>query len=176
VEESKLEMAGQYRIRVRRDNWEVEVSAPEKDFVLNESDRLIEQFSLSTKTAYGHEAEKTQQEGVVAYIESGLSRNVKPQTLNEFFRQFKFQTNLEKTLVLGYWCEVKLGHPHFTSDDILARYKEAKEPAPANIRRDLSNLVGKGFLLSSGKSEDGVLAYELTNSGINEVESKIPRA
>ncbi len=176
MEESKLELVGQYHIRVRRDNWEVEVSAPEKDFVLNESDRLIEQFSFSTKKAYVHEAETTQQEDVVTYVESGLSRNVKPQTLNEFFRQFKFQTNLEKTLVLGYWWEVKLGHHHFTPDDIVAKYKEAKEPAPANIRRDLSNLVGKGFLLSSGKSEDGVLAYELTNSGINEVESKIPRA
>lgn len=165
----KLEIEGQFRIRVRTGDWEVEVSAPDRDFVLNESDRLIERFNLTTPATHSLGDELIQ--GEVSY----LPRTTKPQTLNEFFRQFKLQTHLDKILVFGYWCEVRQGQAHFTSDDIMAKYKEAKEPAPANIRRDISNLLGKGFLLSDGKSEDGTLAYELTNTGIREVESKMPQ-
>ena len=145
------------------------VSAPDRDFVLNESDRLIERFNLTNPATRSLGDELIQ--GEVSY----LPRATKPQTLNEFFRQFKLQTHLDKILVFGYWCEVRQGQAHFTSDDIMAKYKEAKEPAPANIRRDISNLLGKGFLLSDGKSEDGTLAYELTNTGIREVESKMPQ-
>jgi hypothetical protein len=174
VEEHELETVGHYCIRVRKGDWEVEVSAPEKGFVLTESDRLIEKFILNVTAVYVNEAEATQ-DGATAHIE-GQPRYVKPQTLNEFFRQFKLQTHLEKILVLGYWCEIKQGQPHFTSDDILAKYKEVKEPPPANVRRDLGNLVAKGLLLSVGKSGEGVLTYELTNTGIKEVESKLPQA
>src|SRR6266699_917060 len=158
--ESELGSTGQYSIRVRKGDWEVEVFAPEKDFVLDESDRLIEKFIFNAPTFHMKEMETPQDRATTPL--DGQSRHIKPQSLNEFFRQFKFQTNLEKTLVLGYWCEMRQGQGSFTSDDILAKYKEAKEPAPANIRRDLGNLVGKGFLLSSGKSGEGVLAYELT--------------
>lgn len=171
MEDAESIKEGQFRIRVRKGDWEVEVSAPDKDFVLEESNRLMDQFRLSSPVVHSPQVEVIQ--GEVTHLpELSQSRTAKPQTLNEFFRQFKFQTNLEKTLVLGYWCEIRQGQ-HFTPEDILAKYKEVKEPAPANIRRDLSNLVGKGLLLTSGKSEDGLQAYELTNSGIREVESKL---
>ena len=167
---------GQFRIRVRKGDWEIEVSAPDREFVLSESDRLIENFSLTSSVILPTNKGEVIQ-GEATYIpEPNQSRTVKPQTLNEFFRQFKLQTHLDKILVFGYWCEVRQGQPHFTSDDILAKYKEAKEPAPANVRRDIGNLLSKGFLLSDGKSEDGALAYELTNTGLKEVESKLPQA
>ena len=170
----ELEKEGQFHIRVRKGDWEVEVSAPDKSFVLAESSRLIERFSPTNSVTHSPKEEIIQ--GEVTYIpEPNQSKAVKRQTLNEFFRQFKLQTHLDKILVFGYWCEVRQGQAHFTSDDIMAKYKEAKEPAPANIRRDISNLLGKGFLLSDGKSEDGTLAYELTNTGIREVESKMPQ-
>ncbi len=173
MEENELETPGHYCIRVRRGDWEVAVSAPEKDFVRDESDRLIEKFMLNITAVYMKEVETPQDRATTPL--DGQSRYIKPQTLNEFYRQFKLQTHLDKILVLGYWCEIKQGQPHFTSDDILTRYKEIKEPAPANIRRDLGSLVAKGLLLSDGRSGDGVLTYELTNTGIKEVESKIPQ-
>lgn len=169
MEEIELDGAGQYHIRVRKGDWEVEVSAPEKSFVLAESNRLIERFILDVTATYVNEAEVAQ-DGAASLLE-GQSKYIKPQALNEFFRQFKLQTHLDKILVLGYWCEIKQGEPHFTPEDILAKYKEVKEPAPANIRRDLGSLVAKGLLLPDSKSGD----YELTNTGIKEVESKIPQ-
>jgi hypothetical protein len=168
--------AGQYSIKVHKGNWEVEVTAPDKDFVLTESNRLIDLFSVNTEINHPYES---QIEQVIPLLgtpkEAEQTRNAKPQTLNEFFRQFKLQTHLDKILVLGYWYEIKQELTHFTSDDILAKYKEIKEPAPSNIRRDLGSLVAKGLLLSSGKSTDGALAYELTNTGITEVETKLLR-
>jgi hypothetical protein len=161
---------GVFQIKIRVGNLEIEVSAPDEQFVLRETAHLIEQLKLNEVKSSSNGVE-LRQESLNDQTDRFTPRPAKGQTLNEFFRQFKFQTNLEKTLVLGYWCEIRQGQ-HFTPEDILARYKEVKEPTPANIRRDLSKLVGKGLLLSS-KSQDGLQAFELTNSGIREVESKL---
>ena len=165
---------GQFRIRVRKGDWEVDVSAPDKKFVLDEADRLIKQIvngnmasTLPKDTILDGEA--------IRLNEPNPTKASKPQTLNEFYRQFKLQTNLDKILAFGYWCEVRQGQPHFTSEDILAKYKEAKQPPPANIRRDIGSLVSKGFFMEAGRSEEGALAYELTATGTDEVESKWPR-
>ncbi|TMC18015.1 MAG: hypothetical protein E6J34_17855 [Chloroflexi bacterium] len=171
--ESDINNIGQFAIKVRVGSAEIEVSAPDKDFVLNESNRLIEQFKLDAVASLSTHVEIIQGE-VAALPEAPRNRVEKPQTLAEFFRQFVgLQTNLDKTLVFGYWCEIKQSQPHFTSEDILARYKEAKEAQPQNIKRDLGSLVSKGFLLSPDKSNDGALTYSLSNSGIKEVEAKM---
>ena len=165
---------GQFSIRVRKGEWEVEVSAPDKNFVLNETDRLIERIGNGNMAS--QLPKNAILEGEVIHLnESNLPKASKPQTLNEFYRQFKLQTNLEKILAFGYWCEVRQGQPHFTSEDILAKYKEAKQSPPANIRRDIGSVVSRGYFMEAGRSEDGTLAYELTSTGIDEVESKWPR-
>ncbi len=165
---------GQFRIRVRKGDWEVEVSAPDKNFVLNEADRLIEQIGNGNMAS--PLPKNTILEGEVIHLnEPNPPKAAKPQTLNEFYRQFKLNTNLDRILAFGYWCEVRQGQPHFTSEDILVKYKEAKQPPPANIRRDIGSLVSKGFFMEAGRSEDGTLAYELTSTGIDEVESRLPR-
>lgn len=173
MEENKTVMTGLYHIKVRQGDWEVEVAAPESDFVLNESNRLID--LLSTNVQFLNvQVDSVNRELIPSTSEQEQSRNIKPQTITEFFRQFKLQTHLEKMLVLGYWCEVKQQQSSFTQEDIRAKYKEVKEPAPKNLGRDLGSLVAKGFLLSNGKSADGIL-YELTNTGIKEVEMKLPQ-
>ena len=171
--ESDISKMGQFSIKVRIGNAEIEVSAPEKDFVLNESRQLIEQFGLNVVSLRSTGVEIIQSE-VAVIPEIPQARVVKPQTLGEFFKQFaNLQTNLDKTLVFGYWCEIKQGQPHFTQEDILAKYKEARESPPANPGRDLRTLVSRGFLLPPGKSDDGTPTYALSNSGIKEVESKM---
>jgi hypothetical protein len=173
VVESDVEKTGQFSIKVRVGNAEIAVSAPDKDFVLAESKHLIEQFRLHGVALHSTEVEIVQGE-VVALPTMSQTRVVKPQTLGEFFKQFVgLQTNLDKILVFGYWCEIKQNQSHFTSEDVLAKYKEARETPPANIGRDLRTLVSKGFLLPPGKSDDGTPTYALSNSGIKEVESKM---
>ncbi len=165
---------GQFRIRVRKGDWEVDVSAPDKNFVLEEADRLIKQIGNGNMAS--PLPKNTILEGEVIHLnETNLPKAAKPQTLNEFYRQFKLNTNLDRILAFGYWCEVRQGQPHFTSEDVLVKYKEAKQPQPANIRRDIGSLVSKGFFMEAGRSEDGALAYELTATGIDEVELKWSR-
>lgn len=164
-----------FSIKVRKGDWEIEVSAPDKDFVLGESNRLIERFGSDNATFPAPKNGFVQAE-VPHPGASDSSKTSKPQTLNEFYRQFKFQTNLDRILVFGYWCEVKQGKTPFTIEDILAKHKEAKQPPPANIRRDIGSLVSKGFFMEAGKSEDGALAYELTRTGIEEVEAKLSQS
>jgi hypothetical protein len=107
------------------------------------------------------------------HIATSEARTTKPETLAEFFKRLtSLQTNLDKMLVIGYWCEMRQGQPHFTIEDIKAKYKEIREAEPANIKRDLGILRSKGFLLPPGKSDEGA-TYELSSSGIKEVESKM---
>lgn len=171
--ESDVKEIGQFVVKVRIGNAEIEVAAPDKQFVLSESRRLIEQFKLDAVATCPTEVAIIQGE-VTALPEASPTRAVKPQTLGEFFKQFvSLQTHLDKILVFGYWCEIKQNQPHFTSEDILAKYKEARENQPSNVKRDIGTLVSKGFLLPPGKSEDGTAIYTLSNSGIKEVESKM---
>ena len=174
--ESDIEKTGQFSIKVRVGNAEIEVSAPDRDFVLNESKHLIEEFRLKAVVPDSTAIEIVQGE-VMMLPAVSQGRAVKPQTLGEFFKQFVgLQTNLDKILVFGYWCEIKQSQPHFTSEDILAKYKEARETPPANVGRDLRSLVSKGFLLPPGNSDYGMPTYALSNSGIKEVESKMLQA
>ena len=176
--ESDVVKTSQFSIKVRIGTAEIEVSAPDKDFVLNESKHLIEQFRLDAALPRSTQVEIVQGE-VVALPTPTMpqTRVLKPQTLGEFFKQFVgLQTNLDKILVFGYWCEIKQNQPHFTSEDVLAKYKEARETPPANVGRDLRTLVSKGLLLPPGKSDDGSPTYALSNSGIKEVESKMMQA
>ncbi len=154
-------------------NAEIEVSAPDKDFVLDESKHLIELFKLDNIVIHSSSVEIIQEE-VTTPSEISQAKTMKPETLSEFLKRFvSLQTHLDKILVFGYWCEIKQNQAHFLPEDIPTKYKEAREAPPANVRRDLSSLVSKGFLLPPSKSDDGVLAYALSNSGIKEVESKI---
>jgi hypothetical protein len=174
VEENNtaITSSGQYIIKVRVGNAEIEVSAPDKDFVLDESNRLIEQLNLASGASY-IEQQVVSHNGATAHIAALESRTAKPETLAEFFKRFtNLQTNLDKMLVIGYWCEVRQGQQNFTAEDIKTSYKEIKEETPANIGRDLDRIKSKGFLLSPEKSDNG-MAYALSSSGIKEVESKM---
>lgn len=169
LNEEALQVVGQYHIRVRRGDLEVEVSGPEEGFVLRESNRLLEHFSQAQTSP----SPTQRQEQPAIQATPIMGRPEKQQTLNEFFRQFKLQTHQEKILVLGYWLEIKQEQPYFGPEDVLAKYKEAREQPPANVRRDLSNLVAKGFLRTD-KGENGTVVYSFTNTGIREVEAKLP--
>ena len=174
MEVDELVNNGPFRIRVRKGDWEIDVSAPDKNFVLDEADRLIKQIGNSNM-ASPLPMDTVLEGEVIPLNEFNLPKASKPQTLNEFYRQFKLQTNLDRILVFGYWCEVRQGKSHFTWEDISVKYKEAKQPLPANIRRDIGSLVSKGYFMVAGRSEEGTLAYELTSTGIDEVESGLPR-
>lgn len=163
--------SGQFTMRLRKGDWELEISAPEKDFVLDEWERLAaSSFSVVGVSPNSGPERYLALEPASNGGDFENLRNAKPQTLIEFMRQFKFQNNLEKTLALGYWCEVRLLQSGFTRDDIRVKYKEAKEPEPSNIGRDLGNLVSKGLLLQSSQPSE---VYELTNTGLREIEQKL---
>ena len=172
--ENNNENLGQFYIKVRVGNAEIEVGAPDREFVLQESNRLIEQFDLHTTMALTPRTDIVQGEIIdPTRLGANQIRAEKPETLAEFYNQFSLQTNLDKILVLGYWCEIRQNQQHFTFEDIKVRFKEIKENAPTNMNRDLGSLVSKGLLLPPEKFEDGTQGYALSRSGVKEVESKM---
>ncbi len=175
-ENNETTMAGLFAIKVRVGNAEIEVFAPEKDFVLDESSRLIEQFILAPIVSNSVEQENGFNNGS-SFVMASETKPEKAQNLVEFLKQFNgLQTNLDKILVIGYWCEMKLRQPHFTAEDIEAKYEEIRQQRPAHLKRDLESVRSKGFLMPPKKVENGRLAYTLSSSGIEEVESKMLQA
>src|SRR5437016_1482636 len=87
--ETTLTPTGQYHIRVRKADWEVEVTAPEKDFVSSESDRLIDLLSALVKATNVRESENGHGAPAVhsPIVHGGLerTRNMKLQKRNECF-------------------------------------------------------------------------------------------
>ena len=163
---------GQFYIRVRQGNWEVEVAAPNEAFVQEESSRLIEQV-LSSKANLVYQPEESITGSIISSNNGqNHSQVLDFETLGEFFWQFKFRNNLDKILVLGYWYEKKLNQSSFRKDDIELKFKEVREKPPTQIVRDIKGLVGKkGFLVEESKD-----SYSLTKKGMTEVEAKIPRS
>jgi hypothetical protein len=163
---------GQYRIKMRKGNIEFEVSGPNEVFVIEQTERLLEQFAnQAEQEQVAPVPQKATQELPPATQVDAAFRLMKPESFNEFYRKYKPQSNLEKILLFGYWFEMKQQQESFTQEDILGKFKEAKEPNPANLKRDILSLVTKGWFLTD-KSQPGV--YSLSNSGIQQVESKLP--
>ena len=172
--ENSGENLGLFYIKVRVGNAEIEVAAPDKEFVLQESSRLIEKFELNTPPMTPTSGIEVVQGDVLDTTRVGINqaRAEKPEALGEFYNQFNLQTNLDKILVLGYWCEIRQNQSHFTFEE----FKEVKVTPPANISRDLGSLVSRGLLLPPEKLEDGTQAYVLSRSGVKEVESKMTQS
>jgi hypothetical protein len=162
---------GQYSIKVRVGNAEIEISAPNQEFVQQECSSLIEQLKLGA-AVIAPIAETPS--GEVTPPASNSTRPERPETLAEFYKRFTPQTNLDKILIFGHWFD-KQGQQRFTPDDIEAKFKEIREKPPAYLIRDLRSLVSKGFLMPPEKAEDGNQAYSLSRSGIAEVESKMSK-
>ncbi len=175
-ENNETTLAGLFAIKVRVGNAEIEVFAPEKDFVLDESSRLIEQFILTPILSSPTGQEHSLNNGSSKESIAAEAKSEKAQNLAEFFKQFSgIQTNLDKILVMAYWCETKLGQSHFTIEDIEAKYEEIRQLGPAKLKRDLESLIRKSFLMPP-KKENGQLVYTLSSSGIEEVKSKMVQA
>lgn len=166
------EQQGQYRIKMRKGNVEFEVSGPNEVFVVEQTERLLDRFAegADEQKTLPIQQKATQELPPATQVDAAF-RLMKPESLNEFYRKFKPQNNLDKILLFGYWCEIKQQQDSFTPEDILSKFKEAKEPAPANVRRDIGSLVSKGWFLASNSYSN--VAYSMSNSGIQQVENRL---
>jgi hypothetical protein len=71
---------------------------------------------------------------------------IKKHTASEVLNRIAWETNPEKILLLGAFHEANGGAEGWRSADINERFKQAKEPFPANFSRDIATAVETGLV------------------------------
>ena len=93
------------------------------------------------------------------------TRISKPQSVAELFSQKQPRTDLERTLVAGYFLETEEGVESFNADDLSQCFIRAKERLPANINDAVNKNISKGLIMDSPEKKGGKKAWMLTRTG-----------
>jgi hypothetical protein len=109
-------------------------------------------------------------EGIEKRFENEESPIKKHLSIREFIIQKKPKSDVEKTLVIGYYLETSEKFKSFNSRDLQKGFAEAKEKPPGNISDKVANNVKNGHMMSTKEEKDDLTAYTLTNTGMELVE------
>jgi hypothetical protein len=90
----------------------------------------------------------------------------------EFLLTKDLKTEVQKTLVLGYYLEYVEGIASFNTDDLAAVFQSAKEKRPKNMNDAVNRNVARGLLMEVGK-KDSKKAWILTTTGEKYVEGEL---
>jgi hypothetical protein len=146
-------------MRIRIGQSELEITGP-SDFVEKKIADFIEQNEKKTISI------PTSEKPITHSGSEGLSPpSGKLISAAQFFRKIKPQTDLDRTLVAGYYLEIFQKMENFTSVEIkdLIR-KEAKVQPPKNTSDAINKNITKGYMMSAGDKE-GKMAFVLTSDG-----------
>ncbi|HVP23485.1 MAG TPA: hypothetical protein VMS77_06185 [Conexivisphaerales archaeon] len=103
-------------------------------------------------------------EGGQIHLRKGLS-------IREFILQKQAKTDIDRTLVVGYYLESNREVSPFNVDDLEKGFREAKEVVPKNIHLAVIGCVSKGYIMEAEEKKSGKKAWTLTNSGIGYVDN-----
>jgi len=82
-------------------------------------------------------------------------------SLKEFMLEKNPKTDVEKTMLIGYFFEQNKGQQEWTSKDIQGGFKLAKESTPGNVSDKIQKGIKRGLIIAGNKKG----YYKLTNSG-----------
>jgi hypothetical protein len=112
-------MAETYRIKVKTNQYEVEVESTEKEFVVQKIEEHLRSFRGSSQSETQHNT--TQQSGAVGG---------KDLSLQEFINRIKPSSGPEHVVTIGYFLEKHQSLPAFTSGQIKSEFQRAKFQHP----------------------------------------------
>jgi len=111
-------------------------------------------------------------------LESLVNANLvsfnKKASLNELMLSKKPKTDVQKTLLIGYYLEKYKNMPYFDIDDILKGFRDAKEKAPPKKKiydKIASNIKKRYMTVFVHESKSSKKTWMLTNSGVAFVEN-----
>lgn len=142
-----------YSIRVERGELAVEVAGT-RDFVEDQFDELSETYLNG----------EGQTESNNPPSSSTTSTSNKQASLGELYSDADIQYKRDAALLVGWYLEYIEDQADFIKSEIEERALKAKVELGANLSRDLSTLIEKGYLQEVG-SRDGEKSYYLTRSG-----------
>jgi hypothetical protein len=101
---------------------------------------------------------------------ANVSSSSKPASSpREFLSHSGAVNNAQKITLLGYFICNEESKDSFSNDDLREKFRQAHEPIPKNVPRDLGVAIKAGWIHESpGKSG----RYYITNTGMKQVEGK----
>jgi len=91
--------------------------------------------------------------------------NSKKLSLKEFLLERPPETDVQRTLAIGFFLENRRGMAAFNKGDLEKGYADSKEPLPSNIRMNIQRCIKNGHFMESDEKKDGKIAYVVTRSG-----------
>lgn len=115
----------------------------------------------------------------IAYLETRPhdkgETTTKQLSIREIFISKKPKTDVDKTLVVGYYLESFQNYTSFNISDIEVGFRSAKEPPPININDAVNKNIRKGFIMSADEKKNNKQAWVLTNLGIQYVDNDLKK-
>ncbi len=102
-------------------------------------------------------------------------RKEKPLSLGEFLSKKSPKTDIQKTLVIGYYLENIENVTPFNKKDLEIAFRRAKEPPPKNINLCVYGNIKHTFMMEYEEKKDNRKAWCLTRTGIGFVEKKLKK-
>ena len=96
-------------------------------------------------------------------------------SIREFFITKKPKTDVDKTLLVGYYLENYQAYSSFNTSDIEAGLRSAKEPGPTNTNDIINKNIHKGFIMDAEEKKENKQAWVLTNLGIEYVDNDLKK-
>ena len=152
-------------MRVRIGECELEVSGP-KAFV----EKKIEEF-IANQRNYAPNPEKSVKPSA-ALAKTAAPATSKKMGIAQFFKKAAPKTDVDRTLLAGYFLEKYKNQENFTSAEIREAIKTAKRQPPRNPSETIAKNIRKGFMMSAG-DRGGRLAFLLTSDGEDKIEEVV---
>lgn len=146
-------------LKVQIGGVSVEVSGS-SEYAENKLDELIQKYGPSRSTSQS------------AHASISTNATGKPSSPSEFIKKISPKNQSEKAIVLAYYLEKVKGMDKFTTADLTAVCRNAKQPKFTNISDTVAKQVQQGLLMGAGDTESG-RAYVLTTTGEEYVENLI---
>ena len=148
---------------VKGDAFEVKITGPGMSFTHKISGDLIPTilgvcYGTSTRNPSGvPEAQQDTQEQ--------LSQR---ESLREYVNRLGPRTEAQRILTFAGYIKKHRGHDSFDRNAMKSLYREAQEVVPANLSRDISNAIRKGWVADDVEKSG---SFYVTNSGEKMLES-----
>lgn len=154
-------------IRIRVGESELEVTGP-SDFVKKQIAEFIE-LNKTTPLA----RQNSPRPSAPLTVEKAPTEQ-KPMSLPQFFRKAGVRTDVDRTLLAGYYLEVYKSSESFTAAEVKDIIRNARVNPPRNTNECINANIRKGFMMSAG-NKDGIRAFVLTSDGEDAVKEMLQK-
>ncbi len=144
-------------MRIRVGESELEVTGP-ANFV---EKKIAEFIELNKTTPLGQHAIRHPASQPIAAEAPIQRRRIAPA---HFFRKSSARTDVDRTLLAGYYLEKYENCEMFTAADVKTTIRSAKITPPANTNNLINANIRKGLMMAAG-DKDNRRAFVLTSDG-----------